>query len=232
MNPNTKTNVDLRALLLGFTSLFLIIFACLQLMSALHASALERSLVRYHENIERVDRSSVDNDQILLVKLLSLGVIGGYEYDLSGRVASWYAYLFPSNGNIESARRYFLNSVHRRPTWYATYIDLAKLGGTKFKNGSDIDLRELAFKFGPHMPLTIFSYFDFEFGRWNTLDSRQRIELSTRFLTLSTKWKYRQELSHVLAYSVNAHRMCQLLKFNGIAHPKCLRAALDSSDSP
>lgn len=232
MNRSKKNNFDVRALLLGLISLSLIIFACLQLISTLYASALERSLSRYHENIELVDRFSVNNDKLLLNKLLSSGVVGGYEYDLSGRVASWNAYLFPSTGNIESAHHYFLKSVQYRPTWYATYIDLSRFGGAPFQSGTETDLREFAFRFGPHMPLTIFSYFDLEFSRWSTLDSRQRIELSTRFITLSARWKYRHELSYALTYSVNAHRMCHLLKFNGITHPKCISIPLDSTNSP
>ncbi len=208
---------DFKILAVAALAVIVIFLAMSQLINSLHVSGLEISLSRYSFNSERVNESSVADDNAVISSMLSSTFAGGYEYELAAKALSWQAYKQLTDNETELTKQYLLSSIRTRPTWYATYLELAQFESSD----SSLGQIELARRFGPYMPLTLFAQFDAGFSRWNHLDNQQRVELSTNFLTTALKWKYRDELSRLLTYSQGAERMCRLLAFNNTKHEKC-----------
>ncbi len=212
-----KHLLDYKTLAIAALAVIVIFLASSQLINSLHVSGLEISLNRYSHNSERVNESSVADDNAVIASMLSSTFAGGYEYELAAKALSWQSYKQLTDKEAELTKQYLLSSIRTRPTWYATYLELAQFE----PSDSRLEQVKLAQRFGPHMPLTLFAQFDVGFSRWNQLDSQQRVELSTNFLTTALKWKYREELSRLLTYSPGAERMCRLLAFNNTKHEKC-----------
>lgn len=208
---------DFKTLAIAVLAIIVIFLASSQLINSLYVSGLEISLNRYSHNNVRVNELDVVDDNIVITGMLSSTFTGGYEYELAAKVLSWHSYKQLTNNDAELEKSYLLSSIRTRPTWYAPYLELAQF------EPSDNGLAqiELAQRFGPYMPLTLFAQFDIGFSRWNSLTNQQRVSLSTNFLTTALKWKYREELSRLLTYSQGADRMCRLLAFNNTTHEKC-----------